>query len=173
MEVIKDCDKQIFLLQTQDYDLLNKMNFDERITVDKFENDQNLNPLENYCSLNFYINKRQKAMQRIKEKSEVINSANLGFAFIYFEKKEDTEKFKEYMRKIKNLNRFKKNAISNKHYHMQSWAIEKSTEPNNIIWSKFNQKTPYDTFLDILLNIFLFTIIIAASPVAWAQYLAL
>lgn len=66
------------------------MNLDERITVDKFENDLNPNPIENYCSLNFYFNKRQKAMQRIKEKSEVINSANLGFALIYFEKKIDT-----------------------------------------------------------------------------------
>ena len=51
--------------------------------------------------------------------------------------------------------------------------IEKSTTPNNIIWSKFNQKTPFDPFLDILLNIFLFTSVIASSPVAWAQYLAL
>ena len=59
------------------------------------------------------------------------------------------------------------NARRGRSFGVDNWTMENSVGPHNIIWTNFNQKTPFDMFNDGLANVFLFFLTIAMSPVAW------
>ena len=109
-------------------------------------------------------------MQKIKDYNKIINNSNLGFAFIYFEKQTDMKDFKKFLNIYKSQ-LSDQDANYAERFGYKNMSLEKSTSPENIIWTGFNQKTSFDTFMDILVNIFLFFITIIMNPVAWAKAL--
>ena len=108
-------------------------------------------------------------MQKIKEYSQIINNSNLGFAFIYLDKHEDMKDFRKFITLYNQVG--DQNSSEFEKFSSKNLTLEKSTSPENIIWSSFNQKTALRTFLDFLVNIFMFLLTIIMNPVTWAKAL--